>query len=145
MTQHVPVRAKPRDQRAWRLVPSRIREAAQAVVQGQEPETVAKRFSKYVSPKDLVVWAHDFERLNEADFQAKYGTPRRKPRSSPPSSGLSLKNTAVAARNEEQRLMTLERQLTEQLTAVRAEKKDVEDLLGFLERKAPRTEAPHGS
>ena len=49
---------------------------------GQQPEVVAKRFSKYVSPKDLVVCAHDFERLNEADFQAKYGTTRRRSRSS---------------------------------------------------------------
>ena len=56
------VRSKPRDQRAWRLVYSRIREAAQAVVNGQQPAAVAKRFSKYVDPKDLVVWAHDYER-----------------------------------------------------------------------------------
>jgi len=56
-------------------------------------------------------------------------------RSSAPSSGLSLKDTAVAARNEEQRLLGLEGQLVQQLEAVRREKKDVEDLLAFLERK----------
>ena len=125
---------QPRDQRAWRLVPSRIREAAEAVVKGQSPETVAKRFSKYVNPKDLVVWAHDFERLNEADFLAKYGKQARTPRGAS-KTPLSLKGTAVAARNEEQRLVALERQLSEQLAAVRREKKDVDELLGFLERK----------
>jgi hypothetical protein len=45
--------------------------------------------------------AHDYERLNEKEFQAKYGTPERKPRTSAPKSALSLKDTAVAARNEE--------------------------------------------
>ena len=135
-----PTRPRPRDQRAWRLVPSRIREAAEAVVHGQQPETVAKRFSKYVNPKDLVVWAHDYERLNEAGFAAKYGKPDRRPRATP-KTALSLKDTAVAARNEEQRLAALERHLVEHLAAIRREKKDVEEVLGFLERK---TEAPHG-
>jgi len=126
------VRTKPRDQRAWRVVASRIYEAAEAVAKGQAPEAVAKRFSKYVNPKDLVVWAHDYERLNEAEFLAKYSKPDKKPASR---SSLSLKDTAVAARNEEQRLVGLERQLVQQLEAVRREKKDVEELLGFLERK----------
>jgi hypothetical protein len=110
------------------------------VVHGQQPESVAKRFSKYVNPKDLVVWAHDYERLNAAAFAAKYGKPDRKPRATP-KTALSLKDTAVAARSEEQRLASLERQLAEQLAALRREKKDIEELLGFLERKA---EAPHG-
>lgn len=126
------VSINPRDQRASRLVPSRIFEAAEAVAKGQQPETVAKRFSKYVSPKDLVVWAHDYERLSETEFLAKYGKPGRKPA---PQSSLSLKDTAVAARNEEQRLAGLELQLAQQLAALRREKKDVEELLGFLERK----------
>ena len=129
----VPRRPKPRDQRAWRLVPSRILEAAEAVAKGQHPEAIAKRFSKYVNPKDLVVWAHDYERLNEAEFLAKYGKPGRTPQ--PAKAGLSLRDTAVAARNEEQRLAALERQLAEQLAAVRREKRDIEELLGFLERK----------
>jgi len=127
-------RARPRDQRAWRLVYSRIYEAAEAVAKGQAPEAVARRFSKRVDPKDLVVWAHDYERMNEAEFLAKYGTaPRRSRSTSKPA--LSLRDTATAARNEEQRLVGLERQLAQQLEAVRREKKDVEELLGFLERK----------
>jgi hypothetical protein len=130
-----PSRTKPRDQRAWRLVYSRIREAAEAVVKGQTPAAVAKRFSKYVDPKDLVVWAHDFKRLSEREFEAKYGTPARRPRSSTPRSALSLKDTAVAARDEEHRLQTLESQLAQQLETVRREKKDIAELLEFLERK----------
>ncbi len=102
------------------------------MVNGQEPETVARRFSKRVDPKALVVWAHDYERLNETEFLAKYGKPGRKPVSR---TALSLKDTAVAARNEEQRLEVLERQLAQQLEAVRRENKDIADLLGFLERK----------
>jgi hypothetical protein len=130
-----PSRTKLRDQRAWRLVPSRILKAAEAVAKGQQPETVAKRFSKYVNPKDLVVWAHDFERLNETAFLAKYAKPGRKARAAAPKAALSLKDTAVAAGNEEHRLEVLERQLEQQLQIVRQEKKDVEELLGFLERK----------
>ena len=85
---------------------------------------MAKRFSKHVDPKDLVVWAHDYERLSQKEFQAKHGTPARKPRAVA-KTALSLKDTAVAAHNAEQRLTVLERQLTDQLDAVRREKMDV--------------------
>ena len=57
-------------------------EAAEGVAKGQQPDAVAKRFSKYVNPEDLVVWAHDYERMSKADFLAKYGTPSLKPRAS---------------------------------------------------------------
>lgn len=69
------------------------------------------------------------------EFQGKYGTPRRTPRSAASTSPLSLRDTAVAARNEEHRLLVLERQLEQQMEAVRHEKKDIEGLLRFLERK----------
>ena len=54
------------------------------------------------------------------------------------------KDAATAAHNDEHRLDVLERQLEQQLEAVRREKKDVEELLGFLERKT-QSEAHHGS
>jgi hypothetical protein len=81
------------------------------------------------------VWAHDFERLSEREFEAKYGTPRRRRRGSTPRSALSLKDAAVAAHEEEHRLQTLESHLVQQLETVRREKKDVAELLEFLERK----------
>ena len=124
----VSARSKPRDQRSWRLVPSRIREAAEAVVKGQSAETVAKRFSKYVNPKDLVVWAHDFERLSETEFLAKYAKPGLTPRTSASKAALSLKDSAVAARNGQHRLAAPGQQLFQRLEAVRREKKDGEEL-----------------
>ncbi len=35
------------------------------MVGGEGPVVVAKPFSKYVNPKDLLVWARDYERLSE--------------------------------------------------------------------------------
>ena len=55
---------KPRDQRAWRLVFSRIQEAADAVNRGAKPEEIAKKFSKKVDHKDVVVWAQDRSRMS---------------------------------------------------------------------------------
>ena len=130
-----PRRVADRDSRAWRLVFSRIKEAAEAVAKGARPEDIARKFSRRVDPKDIVVWAQDYTRMSEAEFAAKHakGTGRR---SRPSSKGaLSLKDAAVAARNEEHRLLVLERQLEQQLTAVRREKKDVQELLEFLDRK----------
>jgi hypothetical protein len=129
---------KPRDQRDWRLVFSRIEEAADAVNRGAKPEEIARKFSKRVDHKDVVVWAQDRSRLTEAEFAAKYSGPttrssRRSGSTTRPA--LSLKDAAVAARNEEHRLEVLERQLEQQLEAVRREKTDIQELLAFLDRK----------
>jgi hypothetical protein len=129
---------KPRDQRAWRLVFSRIQEAADAVNRGAKAEEIARKFSKRVDHKDVVVWAQDRSRMTEAEFAAKYSgsTPRSsRGNGSTAKPALSLKDAAVAARNEEHRLEVLERQLEQQLEAVRREKKDIQELLAFLDRK----------
>ena len=75
---------QPRDQRAWRLVFSRIQDAADAVNRGAKPEEIAKKFSRKVDHKDVVVWAQDRSRMSHADFAAKYSAREGRAATAPP-------------------------------------------------------------
>lgn len=118
----------------WRLVYRRIQEAAQMVASGTEPREVASKFAKPVDPDDLRQWGTDWKMLGKTGFQAKYGGKHAISRSGR-KPALSLRDMASAAKNESVRLEIAERQLEQQLAAVRAELKDVRELLSFLDRK----------
>ena len=119
----------------WRLVYRRIQEAAQMVASGTDPREVASRFAKPVDPDDLKQWGTDWKMLGKTGFHAKYGSKNAISRSTGRKPALSLRDMASAAKNESVRLEIAERQLEQQLDAVRAELKDVRELLSFLDRK----------
>ena len=119
----------------WRLVYRRIQEAAQMVASGAEPREVASKFAKPVDPDDLKQWGTDWKMLGKTGFHAKYGSKNAISRSTGRKPALSLRDMASAAKNEAVRLEIAERQLEQQLEAVRGELKDVRELLSFLDRK----------
>lgn len=125
----------------WRLVYRRIQEAAQMVASGSEPREVAGKFAKPVDPDDLRQWGTDWKMLGKTGFHAKYGSKNAISRSTGNKPALSLRDMASAAKNEAVRLEIAERQLEQQLEAVRAELKDVRELLSFLDRKQQGQEA----
>jgi hypothetical protein len=124
-----------RREKGWRLVFKRIQEAAQLVEKGESPKDVAARFSKPVDPDDVRQWGVDWKMLGKTGFQAKYGGANAISRSTGSKPALSMKDMAVAARNEAHRLEVAERQVEQQLERVRAELRDVRELLSFLDRK----------
>ena len=128
-------REGPSGKKGWRLVFRRIQEAAQMVATGSEPREVAARFAKPVDPDDLRQWGTDWKMLGKTGFQAKYGSKHAIARSGGRKPALSLRDMASAAKNESVRLEIAERQLEQQLEAVRSELKDVRELLSFLDRK----------
>lgn len=125
----------------WRLVYRRIQEAAQMVAGGAEPREVASRFAKPVDLDDLRQWGTDWKMLGKTGFHAKYGSKNAIRRSAGKKGGLSLRDMASAAKNESVRLEIAERQLEQQLEAIRNELKDVRELLSFLDRKQQGQEA----
>jgi len=128
-------REGPSGKSGWRLVYRRIQEAAQMVASGTEPREVASKFAKPVDPDDLRQWGTDWKMLGKTGFQAKYGGKNAISRSTGRKPALSLRDMASAAKNEAVRLEIAERQLEQQLAAVRVELKDVRELLSFLDRK----------
>ena len=105
------------------------------VASGTDPREVASRFAKPVDPDDLKQWGTDWKMLGKTGFHAKYGSKNAISRSTGRKPALSLRDMASAAKNESVRLEIAERQLEQQLDAVRAELKDVRELLSFLDRK----------
>jgi len=125
----------------WRLVYRRIQEAAQMVASGSEPREVAGKFAKPVDPDDIRQWGTDWKMLGKTGFHAKYASKNAISRSTGSKPALSLRDMASAAKNEAIRLEIAERQLEQQLDAVRGELKDVRELLSFLDRKQQGQEA----
>ena len=134
-------REGPSGKTGWRLVYRRIQEAAQMVATGADPRQVASKFAKPVDPDDLRQWGTDWKMLGKTGFQAKYGSKNAISRSTGSKPALSLRDMASAAKNESVRLEIAERQLEQQLEAVRSELKDVRELLSFLDRKQQGQEA----
>jgi len=119
----------------WRLVYRRIQEAAQLVASGTDPKEVASRFARPVDPDDVRQWGTDWKMLGKTGFHAKYAGKNAISRSTGTKPALGLRDMAIAARNESHRLEIAERQLEQQLQSVRAELRDVRELLSFLDRK----------
>ena len=124
-----------RQERGWRLVPKRMLEAALAVIDDkQTPAVVAQKFSKPVTADQVQAWADDYRNLDKTGFMARYGHPKK---GTGPKTSIDRTVSFTAFKENLRRNLEgwrlRERELEEQIRAIRSEIAEGERMLGQQE------------